>query len=95
MYGADRFYLGDILVGLMKMITIGGFGILYIVDILHIKKKTYDYNFINVMQIINPQEFSNLQSDREEAKAILNSMSKAAKSTIKGAKNIQNTFYTK
>ncbi|KAF9195333.1 hypothetical protein BGZ51_002848 [Haplosporangium sp. Z 767] len=33
-FGIDRFYLGYIITGLLKFITVGGFGIWYVVDII-------------------------------------------------------------
>lgn len=30
--GADRFYRGELVIGLLKLITLGGFGIWYLVD---------------------------------------------------------------
>ncbi len=32
--GADRIYKGDILLGILKLVTFGGFGIWYLVDAL-------------------------------------------------------------
>ena len=32
--GADRFYKGDIGLGVLKLVTVGGFGIWYVIDAL-------------------------------------------------------------
>ncbi|SJZ65629.1 TM2 domain-containing protein [Mycoplasmopsis verecunda] len=32
--GIDRFYAGNVLLGILKLITAGGFGIWYIIDIV-------------------------------------------------------------
>ena len=39
-YGIDRFYLGDIWIGILKLLTFGGFGILYIIDIVKIATRS-------------------------------------------------------
>ena len=32
-FGLDRFYQGDVALGVLKMITFGGFGVWYLVDL--------------------------------------------------------------
>lgn len=36
--GADRFYIGDYKMGIVKLVTYGGFGILWLIDLFKIKK---------------------------------------------------------
>ena len=38
--GADRFYLGQISLGILKAITLGGFGVWWIVDIVFLCRGT-------------------------------------------------------
>lgn len=49
--GMDRFLIGDIGMGLLKLFTLGGFGILTIIDLFNIIKRTKQKNFeaINVL----------------------------------------------
>lgn len=42
--GVDRFILGDILAGFLKLITVGGFGIWIVVDCFLIGNRTRDRN---------------------------------------------------
>jgi TM2 domain-containing membrane protein YozV len=35
-FGVDQFYLGNILLGVLKLITIGGLGLWYVFDVIHI-----------------------------------------------------------
>lgn len=43
--GVDRFIMGHVGLGILKLITFGGFGIWWIVDVILIATK---YNFSNV-----------------------------------------------
>lgn len=43
--GIDRFFLDDTLMGVLKVVTGGGFGIWWIIDLFSIKKRTFEYNF--------------------------------------------------
>ncbi len=50
--GIDRFMLGDVGIGILKLLTGGVCGILTIIDWFTISKKTKDLNFNNVMALI-------------------------------------------
>ncbi|MBQ6023679.1 MAG: TM2 domain-containing protein [Clostridia bacterium] len=43
--GADRFFIGDIVWGVIKLLTLGGFGLIIIYDWIFIMKKTREANF--------------------------------------------------
>lgn len=43
-YGVDRFILGDVGMGLLKLFTGGLCGVLWIIDIINIQQKTKEYN---------------------------------------------------
>jgi TM2 domain-containing membrane protein YozV len=40
-YGVDRFYTGNITLGILKLITLGGCGVWWIIDIIMIVTGTY------------------------------------------------------
>ena len=40
-YGVDRFYTGNIMLGILKLITLGGCGVWWIIDIIMIVTGTY------------------------------------------------------
>ena len=50
--GIDRFMLGEIGMGVLKLLTMGVCGILTIYDWFTIGKKTRDYNFNNLMLVL-------------------------------------------
>lgn len=50
--GIDRFMIGDIGIGVLKLLTMGLCGILTIVDWFMISKKTKQLNFSKISQII-------------------------------------------
>lgn len=48
-YGVDRFFLGEVGLGILKLVTLGGCGIWSIIDWFLIMNKTREYNFNNLM----------------------------------------------
>ena len=50
--GIDRFMLGDIGMGVLKLLTCGVCGILTIVDWFTVSKKTKELNFNNIMTLL-------------------------------------------
>ena len=50
--GVDRFMLGDIGMGILKLLTCGVCGILTIIDWFTVSKKTKELNFNNVMTML-------------------------------------------
>ena len=50
--GIDRFMIGDIGMGVLKLLTCGVCGILTIIDWFTISKKTKELNFNNIMALL-------------------------------------------
>jgi TM2 domain-containing membrane protein YozV len=50
--GVDRFMLGDMGMGILKLFTFGGCGILWLIDIFTIKGKVNEYNRKQANQIL-------------------------------------------
>ena len=48
--GVDRFFIGDIGMGLFKLFTLGLCGILYIIDLFRIMDRTKEINYEEVMR---------------------------------------------
>ncbi|MBQ4049816.1 MAG: TM2 domain-containing protein [Clostridia bacterium] len=52
-YGVDRFMLGDVGMGVLKLLTGGVCGILWLYDIFTIQKRAMEENFNAVMEVIS------------------------------------------
>lgn len=50
--GIDRFMIGDIGMGILKLLTLGLYGILYLIDIFTISKKAKNKNFARVSMLL-------------------------------------------
>lgn len=53
-WGIDRFLLGEVGLGVLKLLTCGGVGIWTIVDWFTVREKTRQQNFQKLMQAIDP-----------------------------------------
>ncbi len=51
-WGVDRFYIGDMGMGLLKLFTLGLCGILWLIDIFTIRGKTDQYNRAKANEIL-------------------------------------------
>jgi TM2 domain-containing membrane protein YozV len=58
-FGVDRFMLGDIGLGVLKLLTFGGCLIWWAIDIALVQNKTRELNFQTLMQ--NMQMYANYQ----------------------------------
>ena len=52
-YGVDRFMLGDVGMGVLKLLTGGVFGILWLYDVFTIHKRALEENFSAVMEVLS------------------------------------------
>lgn len=50
--GIDRFIIGDILLGLLKLITLGGLGIWALIDLIFIINRTKNVNYQTFMSFV-------------------------------------------
>jgi len=52
LFSFDRFWLGDIGLGVLKYLTMGGCGIWWLIDLFTAKNRTDDYNRQKAMEIL-------------------------------------------
>ncbi len=52
-FGIDRFMLGEVGLGVLKLLTMGGFGIWTIVDWCTAMSRTKKYNYQEFINIVN------------------------------------------
>ena len=51
--GIDRFMLGDVGMGILKLLTLGGCGILAVIDWFTAKGRTHEYNRRKAQEILH------------------------------------------
>lgn len=52
-FGIDRFYIGDTSLGILKLITCGGFGLWAIIDLFLIMNATREKNFQKLLSLVH------------------------------------------
>lgn len=52
-FGVDRFYIGNIMLGILKFLTVGGFGIWTIIDWFIMMKTTRQQNLVKITDFFN------------------------------------------
>jgi TM2 domain-containing membrane protein YozV len=52
-WGVDRFFVGDMGMGLLKLFTLGGCGILWLIDIFIIRDRADGYNRDKAQEILS------------------------------------------
>lgn len=50
--GVDRFMMGETGMGILKLLTVGLCGILWLIDLIGITKKVKEYNYNELMKIL-------------------------------------------
>lgn len=97
--GVDRFYLGDIKMGILKYFTFAGVGVWWIKDIFSAKERCRTYNCKKIMETISdPSVAVKMQSTDDNIRKAIQ-LAKAATPVLKtakdGIKNVGDSFYVK
>ena len=50
--GIDRFMLGDIGLGVLKLLTLGVCGVMWLIDLFLVSKRAREKNFNNIMMLL-------------------------------------------
>lgn len=95
--GVDRFILGDGKLGVLKLVTSGGFFVWWIIDIFTTSKRTKERNMNVFRGLINgsysvvsaKEKFENLKNNKELQAVLM----KGAKDITSASKNLHNTMY--
>lgn len=91
--GVDRFYLGDVKMGILKYFSFGGIGIWWIKDIISAKSRCRAYNCKKLIDAVNdPSVVAQMQQSNEKIQQAIN-IAKASAPVVKsikdGAKSLQ------
>lgn len=94
--GADRFYLGDYVKGLLKYVTLGLGGVWWIIDMISVKKRCRTYNCKKLIEALdNPAVVSQMRDEKakfSQAGKIAKSVFAVSKDAAKEMRNIKNPF---
>ncbi len=100
LFGVDRFYLGDIVKGILKYFTFGGMGIWWIADIISAKNRCRAYNRKKLMDAISNHSgiIDNTPNIDINMTDVINTSKKWApvgQEVIKGLKDLQSSLEIK
>ncbi len=97
--GVDRFYLGDIMNGVLKYFTFGGIGVWWIKDIFSAKERCRTYNCKKLVDAINDPavvaQMQNFDANINKAVQFAKAAAPVAKAAKDGMKEVGDTFYCK
>lgn len=93
----DQFYLGSIVKGFVKAMTLNGFLIWWIIDIFTASSRCRNYNCENIIKALSDVSVAEkLVKEKETVQNVVNTGKKyapVAKEVVKGVKEIRNGFF--